>query len=120
MGAFIGLKLDIKKALSFFDADSDGCVSAGELYTVLTRWLRVPGITAGDILDFVEAADLNKDNRVNYAEFMALLRPPRYDEWIDNDTTGASKKPKPDALFYMDTSTSKTKLAFKDDEGVHD
>ena len=50
-----------------FDADSDSKLSPAELYGAL-RWLQAPALTAHDVLDFFELADMDRDGAISYTE----------------------------------------------------
>jgi hypothetical protein len=54
------------------DADGNALLSPSELYAFL-RWLDVPDLTAEDVVDFFELADKNRDNMIQYAEYMYVL-----------------------------------------------
>jgi hypothetical protein len=60
------------EAFVAFDADNNARLSPSELYGAL-RWLRVPGLTAEDVVDFFELADRNRDGMIDYHEYMELF-----------------------------------------------
>lgn len=64
--------LTLWEAFSAFDYDNNGILAPSEFYGAL-RWLGVPGLTAEDVVDFIEAADTNNDGMVDYKEYMDML-----------------------------------------------
>ena len=48
--------LTLWEAFTAFDADDNGVLSPAEVYGAF-RWLKLPDLTAEDVVDFVEAAE---------------------------------------------------------------
>lgn len=66
--------LTLWEAFTAFDYDNNGVLAPSEFYGAL-RWLKVPNLTAEDVVDFIEAADKNRDGMVDYSEYMDFLSP---------------------------------------------
>jgi len=67
-----GKSLSRWEAFTVFDADDNGKLSAEELFGAL-RWLRVPAITAVDVLDALEQEKPVGDRTLNFGEFSEML-----------------------------------------------
>lgn len=61
------------EAFSAFDADGNGLLGPAEIYGAL-RWLGHVSCTTHDVVDFLFAADTNKDGMLDYHEYSAMLR----------------------------------------------
>jgi len=68
-------QLTLWEGFTAFDFDNTGMLNPSEVYGAL-RWLKVPQLTALDVVDFIEAADRNKDGIVDYKEYMDMLKDP--------------------------------------------
>jgi hypothetical protein len=64
--------LTLWEAFTAFDYDNNGMLSPSEFYGALV-WLGVPGLTAEDVVDFLEAVDKNRDGMIDYKEYMDML-----------------------------------------------
>lgn len=62
---------ELKEVFCAFDSDSDGFISPSELFNVLKGLGEK--ITLREAEDMVKEADLNKDGKVDYSEFRAIL-----------------------------------------------
>eukprot|EP01043_Picozoa_sp_COSAG02_P119883 COSAG02_NODE_56582_length_285_cov_0.360215_1_plen_64_part_10 len=58
--------LSLWAAFRAFDQDGDSLISGGEL-SVAMQWLGVPNTcrTAEDVVDFLEATDINRDSFID-------------------------------------------------------
>ncbi len=63
------------EAFTAVDYDNNGLLSPAEFYGALL-WLKVPGLTPEDVVDFLEAVDTNRDGLVDYQEYLDMLTPP--------------------------------------------
>jgi hypothetical protein len=64
-------KINLKKWEAFnylFDSDGNGLISGAELYGAL-MFLKMPGVDADEVVDFMDANDMNRDNCLDYKEF---------------------------------------------------
>ena len=68
-------QLTLWEGFTAFDFDNTGMLNPSEVYGALL-WLKVPNLTALDVVDFIEAADRNKDGIVDYKEYMDMLTDP--------------------------------------------
>jgi len=68
-------------AFNKFDYDKNGFLSPGELWGALD-YLDIH-LTAYDVVEFINAVDLDKDGNISYKEFVDCLQDP------DQDTTKA-------------------------------
>lgn len=59
-------------AFTYFDKDQNGTISIDELKTVLGG--HGVGITDKDIELLMKEVDLNKDNEIDYHEFLAMMK----------------------------------------------
>ena len=66
------MNITLWEAFTIFDYDNNGLISPSELYGALL-WLKMPNITAEDVLDFFELADINRDGMIDYKEYMDLF-----------------------------------------------
>jgi len=82
--------LSFWEAYTAIDFDNNGLLSPAEFYGALV-WLKVPGLTAEDVADFIEAADTNRDGLIDYREYMEMLSP-RQD--ISSSSSSEEKKPR--------------------------
>ena len=82
-------QLTLWEGFTAFDHDNTGMLSPSEVYGALV-WLKVPNLSVYDVVDFIEAADRNKDGIIDYKEYMDMLTDPAIDrhesEDIDNDS----------------------------------
>jgi hypothetical protein len=67
--------LTLWEGFTAFDFDNTGMLNPSEVYGAL-MWLEVPQLTPLDVVDFIEAADRNKDGIVDYKEYMDMLADP--------------------------------------------
>lgn len=67
--------LSLWEAFTAFDNDNNGLLSPAEFYGALL-WLNVPNLTAEDVVDFLEAADTNRDGVIDYKEYLDMITPP--------------------------------------------
>ena len=58
-----------------FDADNNGLLSPAEFYGALL-WLKVPDLTASDVVDYLEFVDHNRDGHIDYREYINFLTIP--------------------------------------------
>jgi hypothetical protein len=65
-------KLTLWEAFTAIDADNNGVLTPAEFYGALI-WLGVPGLCVGDVVDFIESMDRNRDGLIDYKEYMGLL-----------------------------------------------
>jgi hypothetical protein len=49
-------------------SDDNGLLGPAELYGAL-RWLQMPDLTPEDVVDFLEAGDVNHDGHLDYKEY---------------------------------------------------
>lgn len=82
--ALAARKLKKWEAFMAFDADDNGLLSAAEVYGAL-RFLNMPALTAEDVVDFLNAGDLNRDGLLDYKEYLDLLEDPDGDGDEDSD-----------------------------------
>ena len=68
-------KLSLWEAFTAFDNDNNGLLSPAEFYGALI-WLKVPDLTTDDVVDFLEAADTNRDGVIDYKEYVDMINPP--------------------------------------------
>lgn len=61
--------LTLWEAFTKFDTNNNGILSPAEFFGAL-RWLGVPNLTAEDVVDFIEAADKNRDGFIDYKEYI--------------------------------------------------
>jgi thiol-disulfide isomerase/thioredoxin len=64
--------LTLWEAFTAIDSDNNGILSPSEVFGAL-RWLQAPNITADDVVDFIEAADKNRDGMLDYREYIDIL-----------------------------------------------
>eukprot|EP01047_Picozoa_sp_COSAG01_P047579 COSAG01_NODE_4559_length_4922_cov_3.073813_1_plen_1390_part_10 len=66
--------LSLWAAFRAFDLDGDGLITGGELSGAL-RWLDVPArcCSPEDVVDFLEAVDIDRNGHIDYKEFMDEL-----------------------------------------------
>jgi hypothetical protein len=72
-------QLTLWEGFTAFDYDNIGMLSPAEVYGAL-MWLKVPNLTVFDVVDFIEAADRNKDGIIDYKEYMDMLTDPTIDK----------------------------------------
>ena len=62
---------NLARAFAYFDKDNSGYISRLEVQKVITDF----GLDRefGDVNDFMEAADTNKDGKIDYDEFLAVM-----------------------------------------------
>jgi len=62
---------NLARAFAYFDKDNSGYISRSEVQKVITDF----GLDHefGDVNDFMEAADTNKDGKIDYDEFLAVM-----------------------------------------------
>eukprot|EP01052_Picozoa_sp_SAG31_P026051 SAG31_NODE_2332_length_5931_cov_3.826989_2_plen_1362_part_00 len=72
------------EAFMAFDSDDNGLLGPSEIYGAL-RWLGMPGLTADDVVDFLEAGDVNRDGLLDYKEYCDLLGAQDDDEDEDDN-----------------------------------
>lgn len=73
--ALVARQLTHWEAFTAVDYDNNGLLSPAEFYGALL-WLKVPGLTSEDVVDFLEAVDTNRDGLVDYQEYLDMLTPP--------------------------------------------
>lgn len=71
------------EAFTAIDSDNNGILSPSEVYGALV-WLKLPNLTAEDVVDFIEAADKNRDGMLDYREYIDILTD-TVDESTDQD-----------------------------------
>lgn len=76
--------LSLWEAFTAFDNDNNGLLSPAEFYGALL-WLQVPNLTAEDVVDFLEAADTNRDGVVDYKEYVDMIAPPGSVDAVESD-----------------------------------
>jgi len=54
-------------------SDDNGLLGPAELYGAL-RWLAVPDLTPEDVVDFLQARDVNHDGHLDYKEYCKRFR----------------------------------------------
>lgn len=74
--------LSLWEAFTAFDNDNNGLLSPAEFYGALI-WLNVPNLTANDVVDFLEAADTNRDGVIDYKEYIDMIMPPGSAEAVE-------------------------------------
>ncbi|CAF0977118.1 unnamed protein product [Didymodactylos carnosus] len=62
---------ELKHVFDVFDKNRDGFIDKDELYDMLKRLGE--NITEEDVVDMIEEADTDEDNKVSYEEFKAIL-----------------------------------------------
>eukprot|EP01038_Epipyxis_sp_PR26KG_P004031 gene4031-5768_t len=89
--------LTLWEAFTAIDYDNNGILSPSEFYGALV-WLGVPDLTAEDVVDFIEAADKNRDGMVDYREYMDMLSSPedRNEEEDPNSKNNDNTSDEPD------------------------
>ena len=60
------------EAFMVFDSDDNGLLGPAEVYGAL-RHLEMPDLTPDDVVDFLEAGDVNRDGLLDYKEYCDLL-----------------------------------------------
>ena len=62
---------NLARAFAYFDKDNSGYISRSEVQKVITDF----GLDHefGDVNDFMAAADTNKDGKIDYDEFLAVM-----------------------------------------------
>ena len=81
------------EAFMAFDSDENGLLGGAEVFGAL-KWLNLPGLTADDAVDFLEAGDRNRDGALDYKEFVDLLGgEDDDDDDEDDDNTGDDAPP---------------------------
>merc|ERR1711871_1333119 len=80
------------EAFMAFDSDDNGLLGPSEIYGAL-RFLEMPDLTPDDVIDFLEAGDVNRDGHLDYKEYLDLLNDKSEDEddEIDDDDTKSDR-----------------------------
>ncbi|CAL8077348.1 unnamed protein product [Calicophoron daubneyi] len=63
---------NLRKSFKFFDKDGDGYITAVELKSVISKVNT--NVTTKEIEEMIKKVDKNKDGRLDYDEFIVLMR----------------------------------------------
>ena len=62
----------LRRAFEYFDKDKSGTISVDELQSVLSGdTMKIP---TSDIKNLMKEVDLDKDNQINYNEFLEMMK----------------------------------------------
>ena len=91
------------EAFMAFDSDDNGLLGPAEIYGAL-RYLGMPDLTPDDVIDFLEAGDVNRDSMLDYKEWLDLLNDE--DDEDDDDDGKVEDTATPDATAAADDPES--------------